>query len=62
MCAMDVLLRTFLTDTTVLHIHLHHGYMRIMMIFRIIHKEVSYFDIIKKSAIKLTSKLENSEL
>lgn len=45
---MDVLFSTFLTDTTVLHIHLQHGYMVIMMIFRIILKEVSYFAITKK--------------
>lgn len=61
---MDVLFSTFLTDTTVLHIHLQHGYMVIMMIFRIILKEVSYFAITKKNkpTTKLTSKLENSEL
>lgn len=45
---MDVLFSTFLTDITVLHIHLQHGYMGIMMIFRIILKEVSFFAITKK--------------
>lgn len=57
MCAMNVLFRTFLTDTTVLHIHLQHGYMRLMMIFRIILKEVSYFAIIKKIYNKINIKV-----
>lgn len=60
MCAMDVLFRTFLTDTTVLRIHLQYGYMMIMMLFRIILK-VSSCAILKKIHNKLTSRLENSD-